>query len=162
MTDLEYLDTLVGRVKRLISAAVVSGTYTDNDLTYYIQDANALIDMDYSEFGVYTVGVSTGITPQPTATDSMLLSLKAAELAYTAILHESIADAVMVRAGSITLDTSKSLNALTEAINNMRLAYRNTIDALIINGSAGALTGGYRLDNYKERDTDTEVSDSLI
>lgn len=156
------LDTLVNRVKRVISPTVVSGTFTDTDIQYYIQDANELIGFDYSNFGTYVVTISDSIVPSPTATDSNLLTLKASELAYSAMIHESIADAVMVRAGSITLDTSKSLGAFTEALKNMRAQYKDTIDNLIINGDSATSAGGYRLDNYKEKTTDETVSDSLL
>jgi len=156
------LENIRERVKRLINQEVISGTHTNTDLEYYIQDANLMVDLDYPSFGSYAITIGSDISPSPSNTDAILLSLKAASLAYTAIAVASVADAIMVKAGSISLDTSRSLKGHSEIMNKFGGAYKDLIDRLFIDANA-ASTCGYRLDSYLEVESqeNSEDSDSL-
>lgn len=163
MSELSALNSAVAKIKRFVNKTVVSGTFTDTELEYYLQDANSIVDLDLPDYGTYTITVGSGIKPEPTDADLTLLSMQAAILVYTSIMQESVADAVMVKAGSIALDTSKSLKGLSEALNSLKARYSSTVDNILINGSATS-TAGYRTDLYIETQADVgnESSDSLI
>jgi hypothetical protein len=121
-----------------------------------------MVDVDYPSFGTYTITVGSNFSPAPTDTDALLLSLKAASLAYTAIAVESIADAIMVKAGSISLDTSRSLKGHSEVMNKFNDAYKDLVDRLFIDANA-ASTSGFRLDTNLEvkSQENTEDGDSV-
>lgn len=153
------LNSIVARIKRFLSNTVVSGTYSDTELEYYAQDALAFIEQDYPSFDTYTITITSGISPTPTSTDSVLISLKAASLAYDAVVLESLGDAIMVKAGAIQLDTTRSLRYKGLAGNNLALQYQKMIDSLNINEIN--TSGGTRIDNYKMTDNDVEDDESL-
>ncbi len=161
MSELSDLNFIVDRAKRLISKAVVSGTYTDTDMEYYVQDATGMIPLDYPSFSAYTVIIGSGISPSPSITDFTLLSLKTAILAHNAHVIEMIGDAVAIKAGSISLDTSKSLRAKGMEADRLEKQYKQMIDNLLINLS-GSSSSGYRLDVYKTIKDEEEDSESLI
>ena len=157
------LTSIVSRIKRFISDTVVSGTYTDSELELYAQDATLIIPIDYPDFTSYTVVVASGISPTPTNTHSILISLKAASMAYDATIQESISDAIMVKAGAIALDTSKSLSAKGLQGSKLQAQYEKMINSLIMDLS-GANAIGYRIDNFitVESEQHDEDADSLI
>ena len=146
------------RIKRFLSETVVSGTYSDTELEYYAQDALPFIETDYSAFTTYVITIGTDVSPVPTNLHSVLISLKAASLAFNAVVLEGIADSIAVRAGSIALDTTKSLRSRGIEADRFDLLYKNMVDKLSIDlsGSSGS---GYAINLYKEYDN--EVSDPL-
>jgi len=160
VSALTDLTDLTSRVTRLLSDTIVSGTYTENELRYFVQDATAAVPFDYPDFTTYTVDVTTGITPSPTKADGYLLSLKAAVLAYFGICQELIGDAVAIRSGSISLDTSRSLRAKSLEFDRLENSYNKIIDNLLTNIS-GADTSGYRVDIYQTLDNEVSDSESL-
>lgn len=163
MSELSALNSAVAKIKRFVFKSVISGTYTDTELEYFVQDANDIVNMDLPDYGTYTVTVGSGIKPEPNNTDLTLLSMQAAILVYTSILQESVADAVMVKAGSIALDTSKSLKGASDALNSLKSRYTSMVDGILINGTSDS-TFGYRTDVYIEVQSDSgnENSESLI
>ena len=154
------LNNIVARMKRFISDTVVSGTYNDSELEFYAQDATVMIPIDYPDFSTYVITVGTGIAPTPTTFDGFLISLKAASLAFNTTIIESIADAIMVKAGAITLDTSKSLDAKAEQGNKLEMVYNKIIENKIMD-IAGANAIGARCDIYLEIEDDQNNADSM-
>jgi hypothetical protein len=116
-------------------------------LEYYAQDAIILIGYDYANFGSYIITPTIGFDTVPSELDSMLISLKGAALANLALVQESIADAIMVRAGSISLDTTKALGAKGREANRLEAIYDKIINNLLLDVT-GASNVGYRVDNY--------------
>ena len=153
------LTNVVARIKRFISDTVVSGTYTDSELEFYAQDASIIIPVDYPDFTTYTVTVTSGINPTPTNFDNFLISLKAASLCFNATIQESIADAIMVRAGAISLDTSKSLDAKSKQGRNLEDFYNKIVENKIMD-IGGANSIGFRLNAYLEIANDENNADS--
>jgi len=162
MSDANLI-AITNRITRLISDTVVSGTFDSNELEYYAQDALPYIETDYPDFTSYTVVVGSGIAPAPTRRDASLISLKAAYLALQAVLQESLADAILVRAGIISLDTSKSLKDRTESVKMLNKQYQDLVDKLAIDYGNTSGSAGARIDVSIEVDSDTgnEDSDSL-
>lgn len=156
------LTSITKRMRRLLNETVVSGTFSQTDLEYYAQDALSFIPSDYTGFGSYTIVVGSGISSTPTDLDSVLISLKASAIAFNSIIIEGIADAIMVKAGSITLDTTKSLRSRGIQGNKFDSMYSNLVDSLLINGSDAVSNAGFRLDNYKKYNNETSDSESLI
>jgi len=158
VSALTDLTDITDRITRFLSDTIVSGTYTETELRYFVQDATAAIPFDYSDFTDYTVIIASGITPSPAKADSYLLALKGAVLAYFGIAQEIIGDAVAIRSGSISLDTSKSLRAKSLEFDRLENNYNKIIDGLITNIS-GANTSGYRIGTYQS--IEDEVEDNL-
>jgi hypothetical protein len=150
--------------KRIVNANVLSDAgLTDTELLYYIDDALGYIPADYPEFTVFTINlITSGISPEPDVADKALMSIKAAQLVMFDLGMEIIGDAVMIKAGSITLDTSKSLRAHGLQLDKLIDMYKELTTNLNINGkSTESAILGTRVDNYIERDGDTKASDAL-
>jgi hypothetical protein len=155
------LNNIVSRIKRLLNTTVISGTYTDTDLEYYTQDAVSFVENDYDGFGDYEVIIASGIFPVPTDLDSVLLSLKGASLANISLIQGSIADAIMVKAGSITLDTTKALRQKGAEADRIEKMYQNIIDNLLMD-VVGASSIGSRIDNYISYSNEEKHAESLL
>jgi hypothetical protein len=150
--------------KRIVNASVLSDAgLTDTEILYYIDDSLGYIPADYPDFTVFTIDlVASGITPEPDVADKALMSIKAAELIMFDLGMEVIGDAVMIKAGSITLDTSKSLKAHGIQMDRLQDMYEKLTTNLNINGkSTESAVLGTRIDSYIERDGDTKASDTL-
>ncbi len=150
--------------KRIVNANVLSDAgLTDTELLYYLDDSLGYIPTDYPGFTVFTINlITSGITPEPDVADKALMSIKAAQLVMFDLGMEIIGDAVMIKAGSITLDTSKSLRAHGLQLDRLLNMYKELATNLNINGkSTESVTLGTRVDNYIERSGDTKASDTL-
>lgn len=159
----ETISTIRNRVKRLLSSRVASGV-SDNDIDFYVQDAVGMIELDYPAFTNYVVIAGTSIAPEPDHVDSVLIATKGASLVVNSLNQRAIGDAVLIRTGGITLDTSKSLRARGIEANRFERMYDGLLQSLIINGKGSSTTTyGYRIDNYIE--TNSQIgnisSDSL-
>jgi hypothetical protein len=150
--------------KRIVNANVLSDAgLTDTELLYYLDDSLGYIQMDYPDFTVFTINlITSGITPEPDVIDKALMSIKAAQLISFDLGAERIGDAVMIRAGSITLDTSKSLRAHGIEFDRLDKMYDDLVQNLNMNGkSTETNVLGSRVDNYIQYDGDTKSSDAL-
>jgi len=159
---------IVESVKRIVKWSVISGSFTDADICYYVEDAYAQVQVDYTDMTAYTITIVTDssdsiISPAPDVIDKMLLALKASFYIADAYYLETIGDAILIRAGSISLDTSKSLEAHGINLNYLKKQYDDLVMSLNINGKSSDSTSiGNRVDNYVTTTTDITTNDSLI
>jgi hypothetical protein len=158
-----YIDltNILNSVKRLLSKSIVSGTYADSELVEIVNEANTCIGIDWEGFGSYTITAS-GIEPSVSGIDHILLALKTASLANLGLVQESVGDAILIRAGKITLDTSKSLRYKGIEADRLEKEYTRLITRLQITGNTGSgnSTLGYRIDNYIETASQVNQIDS--
>jgi len=154
------LTAIVNRITRLISDTVVSGTFDTTELEYYAQDALPYIETDYPDFSTYTVVIGSGISPAPTRLHASLISLKGAYLALQAVMQESLADAILVRAGIISLDTTGALRQRGFELDRLEKQYQALVDKLAIDYGNTSGSSGHRVDVYIEIDSDTGNEDS--
>jgi len=148
-----YAD-IVESVKRVVKWSTISGSFTEVDLLYYIEDAYARVQVDYPSITSYTFSIgatpaASTITPAPDIVDKVLLSTRAGFNVLHAYGVELIGDAVMIRAGSISLDTSKALRSHGVHLDRLAKDYDDLIDNLNINGKTSDTdSAGTRVDNY--------------
>ncbi len=168
MADITYSD-IVESTKRVLNWSVISGTFTEVDLLHYISDSYANIQVNYPDITSYTFDIqatpaASTISPAPDLVDKVLLATKAAFKTLFAYGVELTGDAILIRAGSISVDTSKALGGHGINLDVLAKEYDDLIMDLRINGkSSDSVTRGVRIDAYisTTRDVGNKASDSL-
>ena len=122
---------------------------SETDASLYISDASGDVLIKYPGFTDFTV-TGTDITPTPDSIDERLLSWGAACLLLIDEEVTASGDAIAIKAGPISLDTSKSVKGLSTSTERICSMLDSYIENLIINGKAGVSIGGKRIDNFIE------------
>lgn len=164
-----YTD-VVESVKRMTKWSVISGSFSEVDLMHYIQDGYVSVQVDYPDIVAYTFTISgtaaeSSIAPAPDIVDKVLLATKGTILTLLAYGNEVAGDAILIRAGSISVDTSKSLAGFGFNLDRIENDYKDLVTNLRISGkTSDTTTKGIRVDNYIQRQGDigNKDSESLI
>lgn len=151
----------VRRITNKSSTSTDSDFMSEADISVYLDDAARDIRILYPDFDEFVV-TGTNISPVPDRIDERVLALGAACLILLDEDVRSSGDAILIKAGSITLDTSKSVRGLSDSAQRICNTFHNMIDTLNVDGKAGVGFSGTRVDNYKRVDSDTKDSGSLI
>ena len=161
---------IADRVKRIVKWSSISGTFTELDLAFYIEDAYGVVQLDYPDLDTYTFTIGStisgsSISPAPDIVDKVLLATRAAFEVLFSYGVEIIGDAVLLRAGSIMLDTSKAIKGQGINLDTLNKDYKRLIDNLNINGKSSSSSDiGVRIDNFitRQGDIGNKDSESLI
>lgn len=148
----------------MVHDPVVSGTATRSqvELFEYQKDALPEIQQDYPSFTTFSISGSS-ITPAPDIVDQRLIVLKVAENITLENYQENVGDAILIRQGSINLDTSKGTRYYADLLDRIKDRYDQLIMSLNMNGKSSTTTSiGLRIDNYSERKGETTASDSYL
>lgn len=132
----------------------------ENEVGLYLDDAAGDILIMYPDFTEFTVS-GNNISPVPDKIDERLLVWGAACLILMNDEAQNSGDAIFIKAGPISLDTSKSLRGFSETTKRMCSTFHNMIDNITINGKSGVGLGGSRIDNYIEDITSEIDGDAL-
>ncbi len=160
---------IVESTKRVLNWSVISGSFTEIDILHYIEDGFANVQVNYPDVETYTFDIGatpalSTISPAPDLVDKVLLATKAAFKTLFAYGVELTGDAILIRAGSISVDTSKALGGHGVNLDVLAKEYDDLIMDLRIHGkTSDSLTRGVRIDNYitTEGDVGNKASDSL-
>lgn len=162
------ISDLVSTTKRVAKWGVISGSFTESDLMYYIEDAYGEVQLAYPDLTVYTFTIEStvsgsSVSPELDIVDKVLIGTKAGLNVWYAYGQELIGDSIMIRAGSISLDTSRSLRAHGINLDFLEKQYKDMVQNLNIHGkTSDSLTKGIRLDSYISYKGESGASDSLI
>ena len=162
----ETLTTIVSRVERMVTSGVAAN-FTDTELQLFCEDAISEIELDYQDFANYviTTGDPGSISPTPDKIDALLISLRAVCNMVNALNQEAVGDAILIRTGGITLDTSRALRARGIEADRYEKWYRRLITNLLKDGKSSSTSSiGHRIDNYisVESEMCREDSESLF
>ena len=158
----ETLATIVSRVQRMLHPAVASG-FAVSEIHGYCQDAVYDIELQYQDFANYTIttGSPGSISPTPDGVDALLIAVKAASNMVTALNQEAVGDAILIRTGGITLDTSRALRARGIEADRYEKWYQRLVTSLLKDGKSTSTSSiGHRIDNYIETDSQVGREDS--
>ena len=158
----ETLATIVSRVERMLHPAVASG-FSTGEIQNYIQDGVYEIELDYQDFANYTItaGSPGSISPTPDGVDALLIAVKAASNMVNALNQEAVGDAILIRTGGITLDTSRALRARGIEANRYENWYKKLVTSLLKDGKTTSTASiGHRIDNYIETSSQAGREDS--
>lgn len=158
----ETLATIVSRVERMLHPAVASG-FAQVEIQGYCADAVPEIELSYQDFANYviTTGSPGSISPTPDGIDALLIAVKAASNMVTALNQEAVGDAILIRTGGITLDTSRALRARGIEANRYSDWYKRLVTNLLKDGKSTSTTSiGHRIDSYIETTSQLGREDS--
>ncbi len=152
------------QIRRLTNDPIISGTGIRSDLEIieYVKDSLSEIEQDFSSFTVFSIS-GTSVSPVPDQIDKRLMALKTAELIVGQQWLESVGDAILIKTGSIALDTSKGTRFFKDVYEGIKDRYDKMITNLNINGKSTGTGGvGARIDNYIVDKNSTKAGESLI
>ena len=158
------LHVIARQVRRLVNDPLVSGSGIRSDLEIieYMKDGLTEIEQDFSDFPVFSIS-GTLISPIPDDIDKRLMTLKTAELIMYEDFVAASGDAILIKTGSIALDTSRAAKPLKDAFEALQNRYDKMITNLTMNGkSSGTTSVGSRIDNYIVDSNSTKTGESLI
>lgn len=146
------VDDMVLQVRRIINDPIDVSDNEDTDIIEFLKDATYEVRIDIPTFKTFVISGSS-ITPEPDNIEATFLSYKASCLILRSDAIESAGDAILIRAGKISLDTSKSTKGIAQIANTVCETYNTMVDSFLINGVSGvSVSGGTRIDNYYEGD----------
>jgi len=158
------LYNIARQVRRLVKDPLISGTgvRSDIEIVQYVNDGLTEIEQDFSEFPVFSIS-GTLISPVPDSIDKRLMALKTAELITYEDWRESAGDAILIKTGSISLDTSKGTRFFKDVYEGIRDRYDKMTTNLNMNGKSTGTGGvGSRIDNYIVDKNSTKSGESLL
>ena len=158
------LYTIARQVRRLTNDPIVSGTGIKSDLEIieYCKDSLPEIEQDFNDFTVFSISGSS-INPTPDQIDKRAIALKTAELIVHQQWLESVGDAILIKTGSIALDTSKGTRFFKDVYEGIKDRYDKLITNLNINGKSTGTGGvGHRIDNFIVDKNSTKAGESLL
>jgi len=158
------LYTISRQVRRLTNDPLVSGSGIRSDLEIieYVKDSLTEIEQDFNDFTVFSISGSL-ISPVPDNIDQRLLALKTAELIVHQSWLESVGDAILIKTGSIALDTSKGTKFFKDVYDAIKDRYDKMITNLNMNGKSTGTGGiGSRIDNYIVDKNSSKAGESLL
>jgi len=141
----------VRRITNRTDVTTDANFLSESEIGLYLDDAAGDIRLLYPDFDEFSVSGVT-MTPAPDQIDERLLVWGASCLILMDDDAQSSGDAIFIKAGPISLDTSKSLRGFSATTNRMCTTFKNMIDSVVINGKGTDLTNiaGSRVDNYIE------------
>jgi len=152
------------QVRRLVNDKIISGTgvRSDIEIIQYTADSLTEIEQDFPEFPAFSIS-GTLISPVPDNIDKRLMALKTAELITYEDWRESAGDAILIKTGSIALDTSKGTRFFKDVYEGIKDRYDKMITNLNMNGKSTGTGGvGARIDNYIVDKNSSKAGESLL
>ncbi len=152
------------QVRRLTNDPIISGTGIRSDLEIieYVKDSLPEIEQDFSSFTAFSIS-GTSVSPVPDSIDKRLMALKTAELIVYQQWLESTGDAILIKTGSIALDTSKGTRFFKDVYEGIKDRYDKIITNLNMNGKSTGTGGvGHRIDNFIVDKNSRKAGESLL
>jgi len=158
------LYVIARQVRRLTNDPIISGSGIRSDLEIieYCKDSLAEIEQDFNDFTVFSISGSL-ISPTPDQIDKRAIALKTAELIVYQQWLESTGDAILIKTGSIALDTSKGTRFFKDVYEGIKDRYDKMITNLNMNGKSTGTGGvGHRIDNFIVDKNSSKAGESLL